>query len=198
MKSLLLAKSCFVTWWSCRNFNDFVFVFSNLRSMSFDNPVYKKTTESNGSLDRISIRFGHSHGKCQSLLVSWCLIIGFSNNNITPCYMTSKHGLLNQRNLWQIKFPRCFHSMITKAVSTCEEQVSSLFHKLPFQDSNLCCIVAFCDFFPFLFFPELIPEWSWNSQLLAFQLLSKWQRPENLKRLLQIFFSFLSLLSVWI
>ena len=64
--------------------------------MSFDNPVYKKTTESNGSLDRISIRFGHSHGKCQSLLVSRCLIIGFSNNNITPCYMTSKHGLLNQ------------------------------------------------------------------------------------------------------
>ena len=41
--------------------------------MNFDNPVYKKTTESNSSLDRISIHFGgHSHGKGhrQSLLVS--------------------------------------------------------------------------------------------------------------------------------
>lgn len=42
--------------------------------MNFDNPVYKKTTESNSSLDRISIHFGGpSNGKNhkQSLLGSF-------------------------------------------------------------------------------------------------------------------------------
>ena len=44
--------------------------------MNFDNPVYKKTTESTSSLDKISIHFsGHSHGRGhrQSLLVSYFL-----------------------------------------------------------------------------------------------------------------------------
>lgn len=48
--------------------------------MNFDNPVYKKTTESNSSssLDRINIHFGgYSNGKShkQSLLVSNIIII---------------------------------------------------------------------------------------------------------------------------
>lgn len=47
--------------------------------MNFDNPVYKKTTESNSnsSLDRISIHVGgYSNGKShkQSLLVSTIII----------------------------------------------------------------------------------------------------------------------------
>lgn len=64
---VLLAMSGLIGWLVYRRIRR-----NNLRSMSFDNPVYKKTTESNGSLDRISIRFGHSHGKkCQSLLSSF-------------------------------------------------------------------------------------------------------------------------------
>ncbi|XP_032221271.1 low-density lipoprotein receptor-related protein 8 isoform X1 [Nematostella vectensis] len=42
------------------------------RTMTFDNPVYKKTTESNSSLDNFAIHFGHSHrGRCQALLSSF-------------------------------------------------------------------------------------------------------------------------------
>ncbi|XP_078354052.1 low-density lipoprotein receptor-like isoform X1 [Oculina patagonica] len=71
---LILALGVLVGWLVYRRIQR-----HNRRSMNFDNPVYKKTTESNSSLDRISIHFGHSHGKCQSLLGSFRNDVEVSN-----------------------------------------------------------------------------------------------------------------------
>lgn len=63
---MMLAVAVLIGWMVYRRIQR-----NNLKSMNFDNPVYKKTTESDSSLDRISIVFaGHLNGRGhkQSLL----------------------------------------------------------------------------------------------------------------------------------